>query len=38
MLRIALFAFGAVVALYLIWNGIQMVLGLYNDRKAKKSK
>ena len=38
MLRIVLFAIGAVVALYLIWNLLQLVFGSYGDRRAAKKK
>jgi len=38
MLRIMLFAIGAVVALYLIWNLLQLLLGSYKDRRSMKNK
>jgi hypothetical protein len=38
MLRIALFAIGAVVALYLIWKLLQILFGSYRDRRAVKKK
>ena len=38
MLRIMLFAIGAVVALYLIWNLLQLLVGSYKDRRSLKNK
>jgi hypothetical protein len=38
MLRIMLFAIGAVVTLYLIWNLLQLLVGSYKDRRSVKNK
>jgi hypothetical protein len=38
MLRIMLFAIGAVVALYLIWNLLQLLVDSYKDRRSVKKK
>jgi hypothetical protein len=37
MLRIAVFAIGALVALYFIWNLLQLVVGSYRDRRSVKN-
>jgi hypothetical protein len=38
MLRIALFANWRVVALYLVWNFLQLLFGSYQDRRPAKNK
>jgi hypothetical protein len=38
MLRIALLSIGALIALYVIWNLVQLVLGSYRDRRAVKKR
>jgi hypothetical protein len=38
MLRIMLFAIGALVALYFIWNLLQLLVGSYKDRRSAKKK
>ena len=36
MFRIVLYAIGAVVALYLVWNVLQLAFGSYRDRREVK--
>jgi hypothetical protein len=38
MLRIAIFVIGGVVALYLIWNFVQLLFGSYQDRRSAKDR
>jgi hypothetical protein len=38
MLRIALWTSGAAIALYLIWNFLQILIGSFRDRRSHKSK
>ena len=38
MLRIAVFVIGGVVALYLVWNFVQLLFGSYQDRRSAKNK
>lgn len=38
MLRIVLFSIGALVALYVIWNLLQLLFGSYRDRRSAKNK
>jgi hypothetical protein len=37
-MRIVLYAIGAVVVLYLVWNVVQLLFGSYGDRRAVKKK
>jgi hypothetical protein len=38
MLRIALWGCGAAIALYLIWNLLQIIVGIFRERRSDKSK
>jgi hypothetical protein len=38
MLRIALWACVAAIALYLIWNFLQIIVGIFRRRRSDKSK
>ena len=38
MIRIALVAIGALIALYLLWNFLQLFFGIFGQRRAGKSK
>ena len=38
MLRIALWACGGAIAMYLVWNFLQILVGIFKERRSDKSK